>query len=302
LFIGVPVCLMVLASDSLNLWIEPILPGGWLGSAILLGAMLSSAGLVFFFAPVLLVRVWKTRPLPPGPLRSDLERMCRDMGLRYRDILVWRSGGVVANAAAMGLAAPVRYILLSDGMLENMDQRQVVSIFAHEAGHVVWRHIFYSAIFAVATIILSMPVGGLFAWLAGWPGQAADALSLPVLAAAWVAGFGWISRRFEWQCDAFSAWACSREPPPEDGAILPEGAMLFAAALGRVAQLGGIPYRKRNWRHGSIERRIDRVVELGITGGSRRSIDRTVRRIKVGLWAALAAAVAITAIQMALPG
>jgi hypothetical protein len=121
-----------------------------------------------------------------------------------------------------------------------------------------------------------------------------EMIALPLLAVVWGSGFGWISRRFEWQSDAIAAWASGESPPSPDGVISQEGAAVFAMALGRVAQLSGIPYRQRNWRHGSIEHRIERVLMLGQTGGTRREIDRVVNRVKVLLWLGLIASVAVT--------
>ena len=301
LFIAVPVSLIILATDLTRQHLGPVLPDGPIGSALLLGAMLGSTALVFFFTPMLVVRIWKTRPLPAGALRSDLEDLCRRMDLRYRKILIWQSGGVIANAGVMGLAAPVRYILLSDALLENLDRRQVMAIFAHEAGHVVSHHILYSTIFAMASAILCISLGSVLADAAGWP-KNAELLALPLLAMVWAVGFGWVSRRFEWQSDAISAWALGDEPPSPAGTVTPEGAAVFAQALECVGRLNGIPYRQHNWRHGSIERRVGEVLWLGSTGGTRRGIDRVVRRIKLGLWVAVLAAVAVTAVELAYGG
>jgi hypothetical protein len=80
------------------------------------------------------------------------------------------------------------------------------------------------------------------------------------------------------------------EIPP--GRITPEGAAVFAMALQRVAELNGMSYNRRNWRHGSIAWRVQYILSLGSTAGNRSDIDRTVRRIKAICWLLLAAAVA----------
>jgi hypothetical protein len=294
LFIAAPLCLILLARDLLDQNLAPRLKDSPGGQAILFGAMFCSAGLVFFFAPVLIVRLWKTRALPAGSLRVELEDLCRRMKLRYREILLWESGGVIANAGVMGLAPSVRYILLSDALLDNMDRRCVLSVFAHEAGHIVCRHILYSMMFAIASVTLCVYAVALLGEGVELSQPMGEMIALPLLAVVWGSGFGWISRRFEWQSDAIAAWASGQAPPSPDGVISQEGAAVFAIALGRVAQLSGIPYRQRNWRHGSIEHRIERVLMLGQTGGTRREIDRVVNRVKVLLWLGLIASVAVT--------
>jgi hypothetical protein len=47
--------------------------------------------------------------------------------------------------------------------------------------------------------------------------------------------------------------------------------------------------QRRNWRHGSIAWRVEYLLRLSAGGGSVDQIDRVVRRIKLGIWAAAAA-------------
>ena len=105
-----------------------------------------------------------------------------------------------------------------------------------------------------------------------------------------VLAFGWISRRFERQCDVTAAWLCDDEPDNE-GRISPEGSALFAHSLERVGQLNGIPPRQRNWRHGSIAWRVSYILWLGSRGGRRSEINGVVKRIKLALWLLAAAGV-----------
>jgi len=301
LFIAAPVGLIVLIRDLLHLYAWWLVPEG-LREYVLPAGMVLAAGGVFLLAPLMVVRIWRTQPLAAGPLREELLAFSRRLGLRFRDLLVWLSGGVVANAGVMGLVAPVRYVLLSDALLEHMDRQQVKAIFAHEAGHIVCHHILYSLIFVLSLLTL---VGSACLWLAWWlewPSWAGDVLALVALAAAFAGGFGWLSRRFERQSDVIAAWLVSR--PLEDltprTPITPEGAAVFAEALERVAELNGLSRRQRNWRHGSIARRVAHVLWLAETGQGREPIDRLVGRVKVALWVAAAAAAGAIALQLLL--
>ena len=67
--------------------------------------------------------------LNAGVVRDRLESLGERIGLRFRDILLWKSGGVMVNAAVMGIFAPVRYVLLSDALLSGMTPEQVDRIF-----------------------------------------------------------------------------------------------------------------------------------------------------------------------------
>lgn len=299
LFIAVLVGLIILIYDILSLYVGPPLPEN-VAYYVLPGGTAAGALLVFLFAPLLIVRIWRTRRMGDGELRSELENLCRELKFKCRDILIWQSGGMVVNAGVMGLLGRLRYILLTDALLEHMDRRCIKAIFAHEAGHIISHHIFYSAIFAVTTVVFSVTGAVALAAVAGWDDWTVDILSLAVLLAAWGIGFGYLSRRFERQSDVLAAWAVDRPSAGEDdGRITPEGAATFAWALQRVAQLNGIPQGQFNWRHGSIAKRVRYVLHLGGTGGGRGEIDKTVHRIKMGLWVALGAAITIIALQAA---
>ena len=297
LFIAAPLSAIVLADDLLwraavSLW--PRAQAEWIAA----GGVVISAGVMFLLAPLMITRIWKTARLADGPLRRRLEALCERLSLRYRDVLVWRTEGVLANAAVMGLIPQVRYVLLSDALLERMDERQVLGVFAHEAGHVTGRHLLYMAVFAVTVAMLASGVAITAANVLALKEWAVQGAAIGMLAPLWTFGFGWMSRRLERQSDVAAAWILSKQTdgPQElhwdDPHITPEGASLFAGALQRVAQLNGTPATQPNWRHGSIASRVRYILSLGASGGSRRPIDRLVRRIKWGLWLAMAAAVA----------
>jgi len=300
LFIAVPVGLIVLLSDVLQFHVAPLLPQAG-GEYILLALMVATAAGVFLVAPMLIVRIWRTAPLPAGPLRRELEDACRQMDLGCREILVWRSGGTITNAGVMGLIAPVRYVLLSDALLDQMDPAHVKAIFAHEAGHILSRHILYAALFAVSSVLLCGAAGEFLMRGLDWSLWTGQTTILALLAATWAVGFGWLSRRFERQSDVIAAWASGeRRPGDPPDLVTQEGAAVFSRALERVGELNGIPARQRNWRHGSIAHRVSYVLWLASTGGTTGGIGRTVRRIKLGLLISFVLAIAITVLQFVL--
>ena len=261
-----------------------------------------AAGVVFIFAPLMLRRIWSTRPLPDGPLRRALQAICDRIGLPYRDILIWHSGGMMVNAAVMGLFRQVRYVMLSDGLLEAMSTEQIQAVFGHEAGHVRHRHIQFFLLFAVCSmLVLSAVIEALRL------GAEAELFDIHVLTMQgfgllaallfWGIGFGWISRRFERQADLFGAHCvtppdpdrcrlpCSvhgdepgQAPPPS--AVCATAAAVFASALDRVAVLNGIPHEERNWRHSSIGSRVRFLTALSGDPARAHRFARSIRRIK----------------------
>ncbi|MHC4986189.1 MAG: M48 family metalloprotease, partial [Planctomycetota bacterium] len=139
LFVGIPLSAIVLAQDVL--WaLAPRMPSDAAAEWMLVGGTAATAATVFLLAPAIIIRIWHTRPLPAGPLRDRLDAMCQWLKLRYRQIRVWGSHGVLANAAVMGFVARIRYILLSDALLDRLTPQEILAVFAHEAGHVIHQH------------------------------------------------------------------------------------------------------------------------------------------------------------------
>ncbi len=295
LFIGAPIALILLAKGCLLWAVYWLIPE--YGDYVLAIAMPLTAGAIFLLAPLLLVRIWKTTRLPNGSLREELEAACRRFNLTYRQIMIWQSGGVIANAGVIGMTGRLRYILLSDGLLENMDRRDIEAIFAHEAGHIIHHHILYAVLFAVGTIMLAAAiVQQISAWIA-MPAWAAEVLVAGLMVAMWGAFFGPMSRRFERQSDVLAAWALSEADDEDPDRITHEGAAVFARALRRVGDLNGVNAHKHDWRHGSIAKRVGYILWLGGMGGTRRDCDRVVRRIKAGLWGLTITSVALLVAQ-----
>lgn len=311
LIIAVPMLPIMVANDFVQFYADRIRQAAfgiaWADQVVLVAL----AGLVFLVAPVMLRYIWHTRVLPDGELRRRLEGLCRRVGLKYRRILIWESDGMVVNAAVMGLLKPVRYILLSDGLLEMMDDAKIEAVFGHEAGHVKCRHIEFYLLFAVLSMLIVGGVMELIMLAAGkWPSffdQIADLEAyLPVLATVlilliWSLGFGAVSRQFELQADLFGARsvtptveACGlpclvhRAPAAsadEKGPIAADGicasaAELFADALHRIAALNGIPVDAKSWRHSSIANRMAQLRDYAVRPGAAAWLDTKVLIIK----------------------
>ncbi len=292
----VPLLCLLMWHDTL-MWIERRFAGEWLterlGSAraapALMAIELTGAAIIFLLMPALMRRIWETAPLGPGPLRHDLLAMCRRHRAPVRDILVWRTDGAMVNAAVMGLAPPLRYILITDGLLERMERQQVEAVMAHELAHIRRRHLPWLIVSVVASLLaIGLALAPLEAPLARL-----GAAQAPIEGAILLLGtgliLGLVSRRFEWQADAFAAADLSIAVPHDDPApraaappvITEQAAGAMAAALRIVAALNHVAPGRFSFRHGSIASRRRRLARLIGHPIDRLPIDRQVRWIKL---------------------
>ncbi|HWE96969.1 MAG TPA: M48 family metallopeptidase [Tepidisphaeraceae bacterium] len=299
LFTIVPVLLIVLIRDALmKIAQHTVSTGHFDGKAeyIEMGASIIAAGTVFLFVPALLRRVLSTEPLPGGPLRERLVTMCRQAGVKYREILLWKTHNNVGNAAVMGVLPQCRYVLLSDVLLERMSDEEVEAVFAHELGHVVHRHMIWYAIFFIVGMLGLGVAGKVVGDLV--PGANAQGTG-PVLAALLgsvgfiLVLFGALSRRCERQADVYAARTMEMLKGQEAtnatdllvaprqiatvgaGPLVPErganewhvgryGAWLFAAALRRVATINNIPISPRRPSGTGVRSRIGWWIESAV--------------------------------------
>ena len=292
LVIAAPMIVIVFAkhfTDKYRLDLLKSLP--WMGDAIL-GVI---SVLVLVAAPVMLRYVWATEPLAPGPLRDRFERICARIGLRYREILLWKTHGLTVNAAVMGFIPQIRYVLVSDALVESMSDEEIEAVFGHEAGHIKHWHLPFFGAFAA----VSMYVSGGLVMLIESSGGVRDSgmlqmIGLGALLAIWLFGFGWLSRRFERQADLFGVrcvtpdvkecrtWCLVHGEPRSEGVCV-SAANLFGRTLLKIAALNGIPRRAPSWRHGSIESRCRLLERLSSSPNECAKFDRKLLNIKKGL-------------------
>ena len=296
LFVAIPLGLIVVLRELLwALLVRVVPPEALFWPNLAISALV--VGGVFFLSPPLLIRVWRTRRLPDGELRARLERLAKSIGIRFRDILIWDTFGVVVNAAVMGMHRRVRYVMISDAMLEQMDDRQIVAVFGHEAGHVVHHHMGYFLVFAVGAMLACLSFTAGVGWLMEsnrYHEELKEILLLVVTAVVWGGAFGWLSRRFERQADVFGAWCAGVDAQAYGATTQPVtdlalGTQWFISALENVARLNGLARDARNWRHGSIASRVAFLYNWCFNGYSRSAYDQIVRTIKLAAWAFLAA-------------
>jgi len=277
--------------------------GGWIeahqvaGPLAYWGAKLVGLCLIIAGAPLAIRRVWDTVPLEEGAVAAGLLEMCRVQGVRVRRLLVWRTGGTMINGAVLGVVGRARYILLTDALLDLLPGHCVQAVMAHEVGHVRCRHVPWltATLFAACGTALVLISAALKAATGVDVNDAEPAVQLAASAGALglaVLAFGYVSRRFEWQADAFAAKHFSLHTAPTDdpGAgwapsptVTRPAVAAMCAALEIVATANHLPRERFTFRHGSIATRVNRLSALEGRDVKGLPIDGVSRRIKLAV-------------------
>jgi STE24 endopeptidase len=203
---------------------------GWLGSVWWVWAWVCLAVfqlVMMVVAPVLILPLFnKFTPLPEGGLRDALLELGRRAGFRARDIQVMDGSkrSRHSNAFFTGWGR-FRKIVLFDTLVQQLDQAELESVLAHEIGHDKRGHMSKMMALALggwlaAFYLISVLVGkewflGAFGFEAGEMVPALLLFSLlSGVAIFWLSPlFHWLSRRHEYEADAFAARLVKQNRP-----------------------------------------------------------------------------------------
>jgi Zn-dependent protease with chaperone function len=215
------------------------------------------------FAPLLIQRFWRCRPLENGSHRQRIEALCRRAGIRYAEIVYWPIfGGRMITAGVMGLISRFRYIMVTDALLHLLSPNEIDQVIAHEIGHVKHRHIQLYLLFFCGFMLISYSVFSLSTYLLFLTKPSIYLLfslelnaertyyifSSVVLVLCIVLYFrflfGYFMRNFERQADLYVFELFPSAQPLID-------------TFGKIVIASGQPSDKPNWHHFSIQQRID---------------------------------------------
>lgn len=280
LLVLIPISLVLAwgeATDAIPLWFHTSPDAWWIEALHWLGI-----ALVLFLTPLVLRFVWSTVQLGPGQLRDQVLATCHAYRVRVVGPLVWQTHGSLVNAAILGMFFPFRYLLLTDALLERLPREQLEVVLAHEVAHVRKRHMLWTAVAVFATVLSVGIAFELTFRLLPLLGIIETPISLAAAVASITLGFlvfGLVSRRFEWDADAFATAHIARMT--NDTTITPAAVNATVATLQSVAELNAIHPDRFSYRHGSIAARQTRVANLLDKPVDRLPIARQVIFIKV---------------------
>ncbi len=226
---------------------------------ILIGLILPVIISAYIFAPLLMQFLWKTEPLAvDSVLKEKLDRLTRQSGIKYREVVVWQTGSLlIANAAVAGTLPWNRRIFLTDALLEYFTDEEIETVVAHELGHIRYRHIptymlfslFYLLNYPFFYVLVEEPLLTYLAESQALLSVVSTLCSLAFLIVYFIVIFRYLSRRCEHQADLYAVQLTQK----------PEA---FKEALVKLAVLNSVPKSIRRFfeifnTHPSIYRRVE---------------------------------------------
>jgi STE24 endopeptidase len=296
LFLIVPPVFLLAALETLRLAFPEIRESRESLAVSILG--ISLLALALMMIPLVLRVFLGLKPLPDGPLRQRLLGTARRLKFRFADILVWDTRSSTANAMVTGVLPWLRYVVLTDRLIEDLAPEEIEAVFGHEVGHMKHHHMFFYVMFVLTSLML---LGGVWvaceqflkldavqAYLDTVPPMVRGALAsckviVGILAVCvyFLIFFGFLSRRCEGQADLHGCKTVSPE------------AMI--GALEKVADLNGIsrdrPGWLASWQHATIAQRIAFIQRAAREPGLATRFQFQLRALQWGLTLSLVALV-----------
>ncbi len=238
---------------------------------------------LLLLVPPLAAKLWDCQPLPESRLRRLINEYLTRERVKLAEILLWQTfGGRLLTAGVIGLLPRFRYLLLSPGLLAALEEVEILSVVAHEVGHLKRHHMLWLVVFFIFfTILVYLAFSPLFlALLAYFPfpqlldGKPGAEYFLPeaifslglILSVVFYFRFlfGFFLRNFERQADLY----CLESLGTAEGLI---------RSLRKIAALSGHTEDLPSWHHYSIRERIEFLKEASTNPGLLKRHHRKVR-------------------------
>ncbi len=218
------------------------------------------------FGPVLIIRFWKCRPLPPGFYRENIVNFCRRHNFQFKEICLWPIFfGRVLTAGVIGFLPRWRYLLITEALLNVLTPEEIRGVVAHEMGHVRRYHLplylflliayavlMYTLWDAVFLLFLQIrPLAELIMEASRNPDVIALVTSLPLIVLLifyFRYIFGYFMRNCERQADLYALKALGKAEP-------------LVSALEKIGILSGNTRDIPSWHHFSIKERVEYLVK-----------------------------------------
>ena len=230
--------------------------------------------------PLLMVQLWSTERLNGDEQNGYLIQAWVNSGGDARAVLKWKTESTIASAMVIGWFRPFRFLLLSDLLLDRLNQDELRMIVLHEAAHCRRWHVWLRMlpILIMALPVVSIQNRGLIGPALGGLFQASPILEACITLLSMVSMcfmLSWVARWTELDADAFAVRSDVKKNcfyTRKIGNVLDGGSssvpidrqrrtidqQMAARALIRALKklVPAEQARKETWLHPSLERRI----------------------------------------------
>jgi len=193
------------------------------------GALIPIIAFGIFVAPLVVDPLFNTfTPLPPGPLKTQIEVLAAKAGIPNAPIYVVDKSRQTrtTNAYVTGIGSSARIVLWDTLLPPRTPPDQVVAIVGHEMGHYVLKHLYWGFLMSVVGLLIVLPLAQRFLeWLLARHGKRwgidglTDHAAVPAfLLTATLLGFllapitNGVSREIEHQADVYGLQVTGDHP------------------------------------------------------------------------------------------
>lgn len=211
-------------------------------SALLMGVVFT----VTVLSPWALRISWPASPLPAGEVRSTVLQTLSYAGCEVREVLVWKSQTRSFNAALVGYLPRLRYLFVTERLVQMLPLSQLAAILRHEAAHARYAHLPKRlGVLALPWLLWQASLGyfGETLLLNLWMGLALFVLGLLYV----IYGVGRYSWLLEYEADAAVCFDSQTQM------LDPECAEQFLLALRKMERAGS---GGADWTHPPLAKRV----------------------------------------------
>ena len=189
--------------------------------------------------------------MPYDDLKNNIGQVLQRAKIKVSRVYLWHSNNRLVNAAVSGILPWMRYLLVTDGLIQRLNPDEIKAVVAHEAAHIRHRHLL------LAMVSLGLPFG--FSFLLLHVQQdlqlslsvAQQCLVVALVFAAWVLFQRMLSRLMEHQADIEACLILGHQ----DDSIDSSAAALYCSSLEKMS--GGDD--GKDWWHPAISLRTQLV-------------------------------------------